>query len=63
MTENLTDTGRLDRRQFLAGAAASVAMAELVIMPGRARGQAWPERPITLVSCTTPAAAPIPSCG
>ena len=49
MTMNRTDTGRVDRRQFLAGAAASVAMAELVIAPGRARGQSWPERPITLV--------------
>jgi tripartite-type tricarboxylate transporter receptor subunit TctC len=26
-----------------------MAMAELVIMPRRARGQSWPERPITLV--------------
>jgi tripartite-type tricarboxylate transporter receptor subunit TctC len=41
--------GRIDRRQFVAGAAASVAMAELMIAPRRARGQSWPERPITLV--------------
>ena len=41
--------GRIDRRQFVAGAAASVAMAELMTTPGRARGQSWPERPITLV--------------
>jgi tripartite-type tricarboxylate transporter receptor subunit TctC len=41
--------GRIDRRQFIAGAAASVAVAELVIVPRPARGQAWPERPITLV--------------
>jgi hypothetical protein len=48
MTKNRTH-GRSDRRQFLAGAAASVAVAELMIAPGRARGQSWPERPITLV--------------
>lgn len=37
------------RRQFLAGAAASMAAVQMVITPGRGRAAAWPERPITVV--------------
>ncbi|MGH6895784.1 MAG: Bug family tripartite tricarboxylate transporter substrate binding protein [Geminicoccaceae bacterium] len=49
MTSSNPKSGRVDRRQFLAGATVALAAAQVVITPGRARAQSWPERPITLV--------------
>lgn len=49
MPRKKTGKNGLDRRQFVAGTAASMAMLEFVILPGNARAAKWPAKPITVV--------------